>query len=67
MQPFKAANGLVYWRTSEGDLTGLRLHYGQSGDFQLREVFLTPQGARRVVLMTAAQATTLPAATPAPR
>ena len=67
VQPFKAANGLVYWQTSEGDLTGYAYVYGQSGDFQLREVFLTPQGARRVVVMTSAQATTLPAATPAPR
>jgi hypothetical protein len=65
--PFKTADGLVYWQTTEGDLTGYSYIYGQSGDFQLREVFLTPQGERRVVVMTAAQATTLPEATPAPR
>ncbi len=65
--PGKTAGGLVYWDTSAGDLTGFSYIYGQSGDFQLREVFLTPQGQRRVVVMTAEQATTYPQATPAPR
>jgi hypothetical protein len=65
--PLKTAGGLVYWQTSEGDLTGYAYVWGQSGDFQLREVFLTPQRERRVVVMTAAQATILPTATPAPR
>ncbi len=65
--PLKTAGGLVYWETSEGDLTGLSYVPGQSGDFQLREVFHTPQGERRVVIMTAAQATVLPLETPAPR
>jgi hypothetical protein len=65
--PGKTAAGLVYWETSAGDLTGFSYIWGQSGDFQLREVYLTPQGQRRVVVMTAAQATTYPTATPAPR
>lgn len=65
--PGKTAAGLVYWETSAGDLTGFSYIWGQSGDFQLREVYLTPQGQRRVIVMTAAQATTYPTATPAPR
>ncbi len=67
VQPLKTADGLVYWETTEGGLTGYAYVPGQSGDFQLREVFFTPQGERRVTVMTAAQATILPQATPAPR
>jgi hypothetical protein len=64
--PHITNDGLVYWQTSEGGFTGLSYIAGQSGPFQLREVFLTPAGQRRVLVMTADQATILPTATPSP-
>jgi hypothetical protein len=64
--PHSTNAGLVYWQTSEGGFTGLSYIPGQSGPFQLREVFLTPTGQRRVLVMTADQATILPTATPSP-
>jgi hypothetical protein len=64
--PLSTNGGLVYWQTSEGGFTGLSYIPGQSGPFQLREVFLTPAGERRVLVMTADQATILPTATPSP-
>ena len=49
-------DGSLYWRTSEGDYTGLSyIHDGtggeDSGPFQIRRVYLTPAGERRVLLL----------------
>jgi hypothetical protein len=66
--PKKTVDGLVYWETSAGDLTGYAYIPGRSGTFQLREVFFTPDGQRAgVIIIPPSLATVVPSATPAPR
>jgi hypothetical protein len=65
--PNRTANGLVYWQTTAGGYLGWSYLPGQSGPFQLREVFLTSDGERRVQLIEADRETVLPVATPSPR
>lgn len=66
--PKQTVNGLVYWETSGGGLTGYSYIPGRSGDFQLREVFFSPDGKRAgVLVIPPSLATVVPSATPAPR
>ncbi len=66
--PKQTADGLVYWETSAGALTGYSYIPGQSGSFQLREVFFSPDGKRAgVLVIPPSLATVVPSATPAPR
>jgi hypothetical protein len=67
VEPHRTTDGLVYWETTTGYYVGWSYIPGQSGPFQLREVFLTPQGERRVQAIEPAEETVLPVATPSPR
>lgn len=43
----EALNGLLHWRTTEGDNTGLSYIRGRSGGFLIREVYRGPDGTLR--------------------
>lgn len=66
VEPRQAADGLVHWRTLEGDLSGWSYIYPDSGDFVVRAVFLSPENERRVSDLPPEQRTVFPTATPAP-
>jgi hypothetical protein len=42
-----ASNGLLHWRETEGALAGWSFIRGQSGEFQIREVYQAPDGSLR--------------------
>jgi hypothetical protein len=46
VQRVEASNGLLHWRTIEGEYAGLSYIYPESGDFEVREVFRRPDGSR---------------------
>jgi hypothetical protein len=43
----EATNGLLHWRETEGALAGWSFIRDQSGEFQIREVYETPEGELR--------------------
>jgi hypothetical protein len=65
-EPVEGADGNVYWVTSTGDLTGWAYRYPDSGDFDIRAVFLSDTGQRRSAYLEEDQLTVFPEATPAP-
>lgn len=64
--PIQVADGTVYWMTREGGLTGWAYLYPDSGDFRIREVYLSADGERRSQYLEQEELTELPEATPAP-
>jgi hypothetical protein len=65
-EPREGADGNVYWVTSTGDLTGWAYLYPDSGDFEIRAVFLSDAGERRSAYLDQDDLTVFPEATPAP-
>jgi len=56
VERFEYPDGTFYWRTTEGDYTGLSYIHDptgefDSGPFQIRKVYLTPAGERRVLVL----------------
>jgi hypothetical protein len=47
-----AANDLLHWRETEGGLAGWSFIRGQSGSFQIREVYRAPDGELRYIVLT---------------
>lgn len=64
--PEEGADGEVYWVTTTGDLTGWSYLYPDSGEFQIRAVFLSDAGERRSAYLDQGELDELPEATPAP-
>jgi hypothetical protein len=46
VQRIVASNGLLHWRTLEGEYAGLSYIYPRSGDFEVRAVYRRPDGTR---------------------
>ncbi len=56
VEQLELADGTRHWRTTEGDYTGLSYIHdpsgrNDSGPFQIRKVFLSPSGERRVLVL----------------
>ena len=66
VEPALGADGQTYWVTSTGGLTGWAYLYPDSGDFNVRAVFLNDTGARRSIYFDRSELTVFPEATPAP-
>lgn len=64
--PVLGGDGEVYWVTATGGLTGFAYRYPDSGDFQIRAVFLDETGSRRSAYLETEELTAFPEATPAP-
>jgi cell division septation protein DedD len=65
-EPAEGADGEVYWVTSTGDLTGWAYLFPDSGDFEIRAVFLSDTGERRSAYLDQDDLTVFPEETPAP-
>ncbi|HEX6140410.1 MAG TPA: hypothetical protein VF013_08130 [Candidatus Limnocylindria bacterium] len=55
VERIEAANGLLHWRTTSGDLSGWSYIRDRSGTFNIRAVYLAPDGSRRSELLPADQ------------
>jgi len=66
VEPVQGADGRTYWVTSTGGLTGFAYLVPDSGDFQVRAVFLNDAGSRRSVYLDESELDDFPEATPAP-
>jgi hypothetical protein len=66
VEPARGADGQTYWVTSTGGLTGWAYLYPDSGDFNVRAVFLNDAGSRRSIYLDQSELTVFPEATPAP-
>jgi hypothetical protein len=66
VEPARGADGQTYWVTSDGGLTGWAYLFPDSGDFNVRAVFLNDAGARRSIYLDQSELTVFPEATPAP-
>jgi hypothetical protein len=51
----EAPNGLLHWRTSEGDYTGLSYVHGDSGPFLIRKVYQGSDGQLRYLVLPAGE------------
>ena len=66
VEPARGADGQTYWVTSDGGLTGWAYLFPDSGDFNVRAVFLNDAGSRRSIYLDQSELTVFPEATPAP-
>ena len=66
VEPVAGADGEVFWVTSTGGLTGWAYTFPDSGDFNVRAVFLNDAGSRRSQFLEQGQLDDFPEATPAP-
>ncbi len=66
VEPARGADGQTYWVTSTGGLTGWAYLFPDSGDFNVRAVFLNDAGSRRSIYLDQSELTVFPEATPAP-
>jgi hypothetical protein len=51
VERIEAPNGLLHWRTSEGEFTGLSYIHGDSGAFLIREVYQGSDGQLRYIIL----------------
>ena len=66
VEPALGADGRAYWVTSTGGLTGWAYLFPDSGDFNVRAVFLNDAGSRRSQYLAEDELDQFPEATPAP-
>jgi hypothetical protein len=55
VQGITAPNGLHYWETTQGGLTGWSYIAGRSGPFEIRKVYRAPDGSRRATVLPSDQ------------
>ncbi len=51
VKPVTAGNGLRHWRTLDGGLAGYSYVAGQSGAFQIRKLYRTPDGREQAIVI----------------
>ena len=51
VQPVTAANGLRHWRTLDGGLAGWSYLAGQSGAFEIRKLYRSPNGQEHAIVL----------------
>ena len=51
VEPVTAGNGLRHWRTLDGGLAGYSYVAGQSGAFQIRKLYRTPDGREQAIVI----------------